>query len=60
MQLSDEEWHQKLTPEQYRVLREKGTETPFSGDPVSPTGKYCCIDSVSLKFMSNKQESVNG
>ena len=44
LKLEDEEWRQKLTPEQYRVLRQAGTETPFTGDllSVKQEGEFRC------------------
>ena len=42
--IPDEEWKNKLTPEQYRVLRERGTEAPFTGKYYSSKeiGVYRC------------------
>ncbi len=42
---SDAEWRELLTPQQYHVTREKGTEPPFSGahaDEKAP-GLYRCV-----------------
>ena len=41
---SDEEWRKQLTPEQYRVMREKGTERPHTGKYAQTTdaGTYRC------------------
>jgi peptide-methionine (R)-S-oxide reductase len=41
---TDAQWRAELTPEQYDVLRRKGTERPFVGDYVNSKddGVYCC------------------
>ena len=44
MNKPDDEWKKSLSPEEYRVLRQKGTEAPFTGeyDSVFDTGTYTC------------------
>ncbi len=55
------DWKKKLTPEQYKVLREKGTETPGSGKYVDfyEDGMYHCAACDQPLFSSDtKYEST--
>jgi len=60
---SDEQWRQELTPEQYEVLRHKGTEPPFTGRYVhsKEDGTYRCAGCGAELFSSDtKFESGTG
>ena len=52
--MEKENWKDKLTPEQYSVLREKGTEKPFRGKFLhnKKEGKYVCGACRSVLFDS--------
>ncbi|MES2971003.1 MAG: peptide-methionine (R)-S-oxide reductase MsrB [Patescibacteria group bacterium] len=59
----EEYWKQKLTPDQYRILREKGTEAPFTGKYVDnhEDGIYRCVACGQELFGSDtKFESGSG
>jgi peptide-methionine (R)-S-oxide reductase len=60
---TDTEWREILTPEQFRITRQKGTERPFSGELCSiyEAGKYHCICCNSPLFDSTiKFDSSSG
>ena len=54
MPKSDEDWKKKLTPQQYNILREKGTEMPFTGKLLhnKEKGAYTCAGCGSDLFNS--------
>lgn len=55
--MDEEEFKKKLSPEQYNVMREKGTETPFTGKYVhkGADGIYRCMACGNPLFSSDTQ-----
>lgn len=45
MEKSDKDWKKMLTPEQFEICRNKGTESPFSGkyNDCKEKGNYKCV-----------------
>ncbi|MDB5161125.1 MAG: msrb3 [Candidatus Saccharibacteria bacterium] len=63
MQLTDEELRKKLTPEEYHILREKGTEAPYTGKLLDnkEKGSYVCpVCGAELFKSDHKFDSGSG
>ncbi len=63
LRLSEEEWKQRLSPEEYRVLREHGTERPWAGCFIGTKepGTYVCAACANPLFQSGEKfESGTG
>jgi peptide-methionine (R)-S-oxide reductase len=63
LDISEDELKKKLTPEQYHILREKGTEAPFSGKLLNEkgSGDFVCMACGSVVFKSDtKFDSGSG
>ncbi|MCC5809553.1 MAG: peptide-methionine (R)-S-oxide reductase MsrB [Ectothiorhodospiraceae bacterium] len=60
---TDEEWRRELSPEQYRITRQKGTEPPFTGkyNNFKGRGTFSCICCGQTLFASDtKYDSGSG
>ena len=60
---TEDEWKTRLTPEQYEILREKGTEAPFTGKLLhnKDSGEYVCAACGNVLFESDtKFDSGSG
>jgi peptide-methionine (R)-S-oxide reductase len=57
VQKTDAEWRAQLTPEQYRVTREKATERPFTGalNHNTDSGIYTCVACGAELFSSEQK-----
>ncbi|MFA7596018.1 MAG: peptide-methionine (R)-S-oxide reductase MsrB [Novosphingobium sp.] len=63
VELNDAQWRERLTPEQYRILREAGTERAFTGEyeKNKSQGEYRCAGCGQLLFTSDtKYDSGSG
>jgi peptide-methionine (R)-S-oxide reductase len=58
---TDEEWKRILTPEQYSVTRQKGTEAPYSSplNKIHDKGIFACVG-CDLSLFSSKQKFDSG
>ena len=61
VELSDAEWRQRLTPDQFRILRAHGTERPFCGTLLDnkTAGVYCCAG-CGLPLFSSRSKFHSG
>ena len=63
VQKTEEEWREQLSPEQYEIVRKKGTEAPFTSDLNDEKGEgtYKCVACGQPLFSSeNKFDSGSG